>query len=300
MAPIALEQLDRRTQFRWQSHQFDLGPVSIIVQQYGAAYRASSTERGPDIFSISLPLTAVSGEATFAGVRQPIVRGDVTYVHSPCGPTAFRFGTHYRGLQFVVRGAEMSSVLGALMGSAPKEGVRFQHRLSLARGIGASLARAVTFAADEATHDGGLLAVPAAASRFGEGLLASLLARHGHNYSDRLREIDRASDPRSVRVAAAWLEANATKVIRMTELAAVAGVSLRALQIGFLRHRGCTPMEFLRARRLDLAHARLLVSAPGASIGPIARECGFSHLGRFSGYHRARFGERPTETLSRR
>ena len=191
-------------------------------------------------------------------------------------------------------------MLGALMGSAPKEAIRFEHRLSLARGIGASLERAVTFAAIEAQHDGGVLAVPAAAARFGEGLLASLLARHEHNYSDCLRGIDRASDPRSVRVAAAWLEANATKVIRMAELAAVAGVSLRALQIGFLRHRGCTPMEFLRARRLDLAHARLLASAPGASIAQIARECGFSHPGRFSAYYRARFGERPTETLPKR
>jgi len=82
----------------------------------------------------------------------------------------------------------------------------------------------------------------------------------------------------------------------MTELAAVAGVSLRALQTGFLRHRGCTPMEFLRARRLDLARTRLLASAPGVSIATIARECGVSHLGRFSAHYRARFGERTTDT----
>ena len=57
-------------------------------------------------------------------------------------------------------------------------------------------------------------------------------------------------------------------------------------------------MAFLRARRLERAHTQLSAT-PQRSVAEVALECGFEHLGRFSGAYRQRFGESPSETLRR-
>src|SRR5262249_34115502 len=118
-----------------------------------------------------------------------------------------------------------------------------------------------------------------------------------HNHAAVLTSRRRA-EPAHVRTVAEYLDAHAGEPVRMADLAAVAGVSVRAIQVGFRAHRGCSPTEFLRQRRLELARTRLL-SRPGATVAEIALECGFEHLGRFSAMYRARFGETPAETLRR-
>jgi transcriptional regulator GlxA family with amidase domain len=84
----------------------------------------------------------------------------------------------------------------------------------------------------------------------------------------------------------------------MSDVAAVAGVSAGRLFAAFRTHRGCSPVTFLRARRLELARTRL-ISSPRATVAEIALACGFAHLGRFSISYRERFGESPKQTLQR-
>ncbi len=119
-----------------------------------------------------------------------------------------------------------------------------------------------------------------------------------HNHSARLHAASRPAEPRYVRLAAEYLDAHATQPIRMIELAAVTGVSVRTLQTGFVKHRGCSPMAFLRDRRLVLARTQLLGN-PHSSITQIAVASGFAHLGRFSAMYRARYGETPSATRRR-
>lgn len=82
------------------------------------------------------------------------------------------------------------------------------------------------------------------------------------------------------------------------DLARAAGLSVRALHALCQRHFKVTPMELLRNLRLDAVQNRLR-SDPDASVGDVALTLGFGHLGRFSAYYRARFGELPTETRAR-
>jgi AraC-like DNA-binding protein len=59
-------------------------------------------------------------------------------------------------------------------------------------------------------------------------------------------------------------------------------------------------MTFLRERRFEAARAALEAATPEReTVTDIALRHGFSHLGRFSAEYRRRFGERPSETLSR-
>jgi transcriptional regulator GlxA family with amidase domain len=103
-----------------------------------------------------------------------------------------------------------------------------------------------------------------------------------------------------VRRAEHFIEANAQHAIDLEDLAGVAGVSTRALQIGFRRFRNTTPMAYLRAVRLELARTELAnARRRGSSVAAVANAVGFGHLGRFARDYEARFGELPSQTLYR-
>jgi transcriptional regulator GlxA family with amidase domain len=84
----------------------------------------------------------------------------------------------------------------------------------------------------------------------------------------------------------------------VVEAARAVGISVRSLQAAFSKHRGSSPMAFLRDRRLESARQRSL-TMHSPSVTEVALACGFSHLGRFSQLYRERFGESPTETRRR-
>jgi transcriptional regulator GlxA family with amidase domain len=121
-----------------------------------------------------------------------------------------------------------------------------------------------------------------------------------HSCSALLPARLRTAAPVYVRRVADYLAANAAEPVRLADLAELTGMSVRAIQAGFKATQGCSPMAFLKLRRLELARKRLLSAAPGTTtVAAIALDCGFSHLGRFSALYRARFGESPSAAVRR-
>lgn len=83
-------------------------------------------------------------------------------------------------------------------------------------------------------------------------------------------------------------------------VAALAGVTGRALQQSFQRAMGVSPMAFQTSVRLDRVRSDLRDATPGEHrVADIARRHGFTHLGRFAAQYARAFGERPSETLRR-
>ena len=93
-----------------------------------------------------------------------------------------------------------------------------------------------------------------------------------------------------------WIDAHLHDEITLDRLCAVAGVGPRSLQKALIAARGQTPHEFVTARRLAAARRRLESTGSQVRVSTIALDCGFRHLGRFSGIYRAAFGESPAET----
>jgi AraC-like DNA-binding protein len=111
------------------------------------------------------------------------------------------------------------------------------------------------------------------------------------------RDIDRAIFCSSRR---AFHRGKCATRIDLDDLAGVAGVSARALQMGFRRFRNTTPMAYLRGVRLELARTELArAKRSGGSIASVAYLCGFGHLGRFAADYKARFNESPSQTRLR-
>src|SRR6516225_2940411 len=105
--------------------------------------------------------------------------------------------------------------------------------------------------------------------------------------------------PRDVKKAIDLLRADSARAWTVYSLAAACGVAERSLQRHFRRFVGQTPMEFLRAERLDQVRQSLLGAPPQADVTRIAGRCGFNHLGRFAAWYRERYGESPSATLRR-
>jgi AraC-like DNA-binding protein len=141
---------------------------------------------------------------------------------------------------------------------------------------------------------------PLVRDRIASALVSTLLVSMPHNRQSALEAATTSIAPFSVRRAEHFIEENARHTIDLEDLAGVAGVSPRALQMGFRRFRNTTPMAYLRAVRLELARMELArAKRNGSSVASIAHLYGFEHLGRFAAHYRARFNESPSQTVRR-
>jgi AraC-like DNA-binding protein len=163
-----------------------------------------------------------------------------------------------------------------------------------------ALARFVRLLCDDLQDETSGLSHPHVCDRMASGLVSILLASMPHNRTPALEPAASPIAPFYVRRVEQFIEEHACDQIALEDLTSVAGVSTRALQLGFRRFRNTTPMAYLRAVRLELARSELARGGRHAeSIATIANALEFGHLGRFARDYRARFGELPSRTLRR-
>ena len=108
-----------------------------------------------------------------------------------------------------------------------------------------------------------------------------------------------AVEPAVVRRAVEFIDAHAAEAIGLARIAAAARVGPRGLQLAFRRHRGVTPLEYVRTVRMERARADLLAADPAAghTVRAIASRWGFTHHGHFAIDYRRRYGCSPSTTL---
>ncbi|EDY38485.1 transcriptional regulator, AraC family protein [Cyanobium sp. PCC 7001] len=94
-----------------------------------------------------------------------------------------------------------------------------------------------------------------------------------------------------------WMDCHLDAPLTLTALALRSGDSVRNLQYRFQRRLGCSPMQWLRQRRLEAVHAELSRGEPGGTVAAIARRHGFHHLPTFSAAFQRRFGILPSQLL---
>jgi AraC-like DNA-binding protein len=105
--------------------------------------------------------------------------------------------------------------------------------------------------------------------------------------------------PAAVRRAAAFIDAHAGQPITVTEVAAAARISARALQYAFRRHYDTTPTGYMRQVRLERAHSELQTADPttGASVAEVAHRWGWANPANFAAAYRKQYGTPPSHTL---
>lgn len=110
------------------------------------------------------------------------------------------------------------------------------------------------------------------------------------SYTRRKRVVDRVI---------AYMEANREQPVMITELCSRVGASRRTLQYSFESIVGVSPVQYLRATRLNGVRRGLLKAKPGTTVADVAAEWGFLHLSQFAKDYRELFGEKPSDTLEK-
>jgi AraC-like DNA-binding protein len=180
--------------------------------------------------------------------------------------------------------------------SAP---LRFEPEVDLRSGPGAGRHRLLRFLMDELERRGGLTESSLAVAGLEQAYLASLLGGQPHDQHEPLTAGGPSASLRHVRRAEEYIRAHVHEPLTVKTLVSIAGVGSSALYEAFKRHRGTTPMAFLRDARLERVRRDLLHPDASTSVTYQATRWGFLHLGRFSADYRRRFGEKPSETLRR-
>lgn len=190
--------------------------------------------------------------------------------------------------------AELEDDLAALIGRRVEDPIRFDGALDLRRGSGRDFGELVRIlqTAPSQMH-------PVMADRLGALLRSAMLVSFAHNYSDLLHD-DGGSRrmPASIARVVDAIEHDPMQVRTAADAARLAHLSLRALEKGFARDVGVSPMAYVRQVRLARARADLQTADPEVdTVTSVALRWGFGHAGRFATLYRERYGEPPSSTL---
>ena len=178
--------------------------------------------------------------------------------------------------------------------------IDFKPLISTNRGPARSWLRMVAMLNQELFQPDSALAQPLVAKPFIDSLTRILLLATDHPYRGLLAADAKYVANRTIRTAVQIIEAEPHLPLTVSSLAARSHVSARALQQGFQRQLGVSPMSYLRQVRLRRAHQELLESDPTVeTVKTIALRWGFTNPGRFAALHAARYGEAPAMTLRR-
>ncbi|NEE03974.1 AraC family transcriptional regulator [Phytoactinopolyspora halotolerans] len=199
--------------------------------------------------------------------------------------------------------------LSALGEATTTRPLRFDRLMNIRQGPGQSWVRMATLIRQELESEGALVEVPDVARAYEQALVETLLRVHRHTYSDQIERQSapgvgdgggqhRDHWPRVLRAVLQQIDEHPTRRYRIDDLAGDAGVSTKTLQKYFREHLGVTPIEYLRIRRLDLAHQALLAADRSTTnVETVMRRLGFRSYGHFSRHYQQRFGQLPGDTL---
>ncbi len=95
-----------------------------------------------------------------------------------------------------------------------------------------------------------------------------------------------------------YIEMNYKNEIRINNLCSVNKLSESTLRLSFKNLFGLSPKRYHQSYRLGKVHHALLQNdCCSATVGSIAYDHGFSHMGRFSNKYKSMFGKTPSCTL---
>jgi AraC-like DNA-binding protein len=274
-----------------------LGTMQLPSLNMGDLAISRATVRSPRYpwYAVCLPIAgqiriSQSGAAATVG-------GDRGVVVSPGKPVSVEYlSDDCRMETLLLDRADVEDELSAILGRAVLSPVQFD--LQLSHDDTAPFRRALEIAHGELERPRGLTTVPLLSARLGRLVIAGLLIGQQSNYTGQLSAPAGIEGPRAIRTAVGLIEERPMEIVTAADIAQAVGLSVRALDEGFRRHVGSSPMAYLREIRMARAHDELVRSEPDAATATlIAYTWGFGNYGRFAVAYRRRYGCSPSETL---
>lgn len=277
----------------WQAEILSLGPLTLVQGAIDTPSSISgSVARHIVLMSRANPIAAQTRDGALHTIaaQSAIVAspGQTLTLHNPAD---------MRSLHLAIDPTFLTRQLEALTGQILDESIHFQPSLDLSTGVGAFLQHTCHYLAEEALHHGNAIPSSLAAS-LSESLSRALLTSHPHNHSHLLEKPAPPSSRTVVRLVEEYVDAHANGPIVATDLARMTGTSVASIDAAFRKHRGMSPMAFLRQRRLERAR-QALRSDSRLSMTSAAHLAGYLGVDAFEAAYFRAFRETPAETKRR-
>lgn len=189
---------------------------------------------------------------------------------------------------------EVENLLGKPLGKP----LNLAAAMNLETEAGRSWLAILSFLNKELARSESIIQYPMIGRRFEQMVMSGFLLQQAAYHEIALGDRTTPALPRTVKAALDLIEGHPENYVTITDLACAVGISTRALQEGFKRHIGVSPLAYLRDVRLSRVHAELVAASPdSATVAQMASKWGFGHLGRFSDVYRRKFGVAPHQTL---
>ena len=192
----------------------------------------------------------------------------------------------------------IETALSEMLEDELRRPLEFHPAIDWSVGLAASLAGQMELFAAELARPDGVASNAIALASFRDLVVRTVLHGLRHNYVERLTPRPAAPAPVFLQRAEAFMRAYAEQTLRMADVAAAAGCSVRTLNNVYRHFRDTTPSKSLQAIRLQCLRDALQSGEDG-SIPTLARRYGFTNGGRLVKAYSTRFRERPSETLRR-
>jgi AraC-like DNA-binding protein len=275
-----------------------VGPVSLSESIVGSEVSMDCAE----LCSSYRVLLVKSGctESVQRGISVQAGPGSAA-VYAPEGVGATRWKARTEFICFKVQRYAVDTAFSDAVGLEATSHIEFKPVMRAAAGPARSWVNMLLHFRQQLFGANSLINEPLVGLPFAESLIRGFLLAADHTQRDALTRSEQCPAPRTIRVAVEIIEDEAHLPLTVSSIAKRSHTSVRALQEGFRRHLGMSPMAYLRLVRMRRAHQALLeADSSVASVAPIAYRWGFTNLGRFAAAHAARYGELPVETLRRK
>ncbi len=278
-------------------HHAPLSDISVNYLRYGAEASVDVDQLG--FFLIEVPVSGVS--ETWYGNAKVITNAGSGVVASPYQKFSTRWNAECSKLLIKINRLALERYLSKMLGCDLQKPLDFEVGLDLFSPESASLWHMVQWLVAELENDQSLLNnAPLGYTQYEQMLMWVLLNAQPNNYSTELASRTPVAAPHYVHRVEEYIDAHCAEPITLTQLVDISSVSGRTLLEGFKKHKGTSPMKYLKAVRMERVHIDLKQSeATNRNVTEIALAWGFTQLGKFSVEYKQKFGESPSDTLKK-
>ena len=292
--PVAVGMPAGAADFALGVEVIQLGPLTVGQLSFASPVTLLAAEL--DAYHVSMPTTGRL-HARHAG-HEVVATPSVAAVFGPGSPVYTSRDANSAELAVKIERKALEEELAGMLGHPVEGPIGLPPAMDVSVGPGHSWSRLVRVVRDELRYEESLFYQPLIAEQLRSTVLGGLLLSVPHRYHEELTGPATAGPPRAIRRVVDAVHDQPERAFTVTDLARLAGMSVRSLQEGFRRHVGTAPMAYLQQVRLGRAHEALRRADPTrVTVAAIAHRWGFAHLGRFASAYRNRYGESPSETL---
>ncbi len=278
-------------------HHAPLSDISVNYLRYGTEASVNVDQLG--FFLIEVPLSGVS-ETSYGDVKVVTNTGSGV-VASPYQKFSTRWNAECSKLLIKINRLALERFLSKMLGCDLQRPLDFEVAVDLNSPASASLWHMVQWLVAELENEQSLLNnAPLGYAQYEQMLMWVLLNAQPNNYSQELASRTPVAAPHYVHRVEDYINEHCAEPITLTQLVDMSGVSGRTLLEGFKRHKGTSPMKYLKSVRMERVHLDLKGSdMANRNVTEIALAWGFTQLGKFSVEYKQKFGESPSDTLKK-